>query len=310
MMTYEARACCICGPDVPSQHGVSPREPAEHLAFEVLRKQWSGFFKDKESSKSFFSYLRCARCGLLFCPTYFSEQQLNSLYENMLDNTASVDLSALTKTQYGYFKMLAPYLQNLQGDYFEMGPDIGLFTKYAVDARKFDKIWLAEPNKAVWSELKHAMGSQTHALFSDTLAEDPIPPQALSAAVMIHVLDHMLDPLQVLTHLYEKMKKSAVLMIVTHDESSILAKLLKHRWPAYCLQHPQLYQPSSMTQLLEKAGFKILTIQKTYNYFPMGYLLNHLVWALGWKKKVFPPLNGIQLPLKLGNMMTIAVKPE
>ena len=145
-------------------------------------------------------------------------------------------------------------------------------------------------------------------LFSDLLEEVPIPDSLLGVAVMIHVLDHVLDPVQMLTHLHRKMQDNGLLVIVTHDESSLLASVLKQKWPAYCLQHPQLYQPKSITHLLKKSGFKVLDIQKTYNHFPLGYLLNHLVWALGFKKKVFPDWTRLQLPLKLGNIITIAAK--
>ncbi|MCR9191810.1 MAG: class I SAM-dependent methyltransferase [Gammaproteobacteria bacterium] len=282
--------------------------PAELSLFEDLKEQWHGFFKDGDTDRSFFSYLRCQQCELLFCPTYFSAHQLDCLYQDMPDNTATVDLSAMQKTQYGYFKQFLPYLGDIHGDYFEMGPDIGLFTKHVADKNIFDNLWLAEPNQAVWPQLKQLLGARAHHLFSDLLKEAPIPDATLGAAVMIHVLDHVLDPVEVLNHLYAKMKKGAVLMIVTHDESSLLAQVLRKRWPAYCLQHPQLYRPSSISKLLSNVGFKAVEIEKTYNYFPMGYLLNHLIWALGFKKKIFPDWNRLQLPLKLGNMITIAKK--
>ena len=307
-MTYIKRNCCICGPKTLASPCIASEKPAELLSFENLKEQWSGFFKD--TVRSFFSYQRCKQCALLFCPTFFSDAQLSSLYENMKDNTADVAYASLQKTQYGYFKTLAPYLPALNGDYFEMGPDIGLFTQNVARERVFNKFWLAEPNKAVWGQLKKNIGNQDHLLFSDLLVENPIPTNTLGAAVMIHVLDHLLDPLLVLDHMHSKMQQYGILLIVTHDESSWLSKLLKHRWPAYCLQHPQLYQPKSMRQLLNKANFEVLDIQKTYNHFPLGYLLNHLCWALGFKKKIFPDFNALQLPLKLGNMITIAKKKD
>lgn len=306
-MNYAKRTCCICGPEAATQ-GIQPSSPAEGMAFSHLKAQWNGFFQDTDHDRSFFSYLRCISCGLLYCPQYFSAEQLESLYQNMPDNTAAVDLSSLRKTQYGYFQALRPYLEKLQGDYFEMGPDIGLFTECVLKTHTFNKVWLAEPNQIVWPQLTHLLEGQSAHLFSDLMAEDPIPDAVLGAAVMIHVLDHVLDPVKILSHLHRKMQDNGVLVIVTHDESSLLASILKHKWPAYCLQHPQLYQPKSITQLLQKSGFKVLDIQKTYNHFPLGYLLNHLVWALGIKRKLFPDWTTLQLPLKLGNIITIATK--
>lgn len=308
MMNYEKRACCICGTETAGSRGINTILPAEDLEFVQLKDQWNGFFKDADCERSFFSYIRCVACGLLYCPKYFYADQLANLYQNMPDNTATVDLSSLRKTQHGYFKALLSHLEKLQGDYFEMGPDIGLFTEYVVKKNQFNKIWLAEPNRTVWPQLEQLLEGQSSHLFSDLLEEDPIPNSVLGVAVMIHVLDHVLDPVQMLTHLHSKMQDNGLLVIVTHDESSLLASVLKQKWPAYCLQHPQLYQPKSITHLLNKSGFKVLDIQKTYNHFPLGYLLNHLVWALGFKKKVFPDWTRLQLPLKLGNIITIAAK--
>lgn len=307
MMNYESRACCICGP-VSARSAIQASVPAEALSLTQLTDQWNGFFKDKETGRSFFSYQRCTQCGLLFCPTYFNAEQLKHLYENMPDNTANVDLNALQKTQYGYFKQLLPHIKQLKGDYFEMGPDIGLFTQHVLQQNRFEKIWLAEPNQAVWPQLQTLMQTTPFQLFSDVLAEDPIANDSLGAAVMIHVLDHMLDPVAILEYLYNKMQRGGMLLIVTHDESSLLARILRHGWPAYCLQHPQLFRPQSITNLLEKSGFKLVEIQKTYNHFPVGYLLNHLVWALGLKKKIFPDWMRMQIPLKLGNILTLAIK--
>ncbi|NDH66426.1 MAG: class I SAM-dependent methyltransferase [Gammaproteobacteria bacterium] len=308
MMNYEKKVCCICGPGSSKTAGVNAALPAEGLGFAELQDQWNGFFKDTDKERSFFSYVRCVVCGLLYCTQYFYAEQLANLYQNMPDNTADVDLSSLRKTQYGYFQTLLPYLDNLHGDYFEMGPDIGLFTEHVLKTNQFEKIWLAEPNRAVWLHLQQLLKTQPSQLFSDMVQEDPIPNAVLGAAVMIHVLDHVLDPVDVLQHLHAKMRDGGILAIVTHDESSLLANLLKKRWPAYCLQHPQLYRPKSIKHLLEKAGFKVLEVQKTYNHFPFGYLLNHLVWALGFKKKIFPDWKKLQLPLKLGNIITIATK--
>ncbi len=305
-MEFLNRGCCICGSKSLGELVLSARSPAESLPFSQLKRQWNGFFNDEVKEKSFFSYHRCRKCAVLFCPTFFSGEQLGRLYENMADNTASVQLQLLKKTQRGYFQCLKKHIQPVSGDYFEMGPDIGLFTANVRDEGRFDHFWLAEPNKAVWGSLKETLKMQPHDLFADLMIDDPIPDNTLGAAVLIHVLDHLLQPLEVLRHLRSKMKKNAILLIVTHDESSLLAKTLNHRWPAYCLQHPQLYSPISMGVLLEEAGFKIREIKKSYNHFPLGYLINHLLWAIGIRKWTVPAMNLLQIPLKLGNIITVA----
>lgn len=307
-MQYTNRTCSICDSNQFSQAAIKAVLPAETIDFNELEAQWSGFFKT--NIKSFFTYYLCTQCNLLFCPTFFTPDQLSQMYQQMSDNTANQPLNLLRKTQKSYYAAVKKYIPDFDGDYFEMGPDLGLFTEHVIDNSKHQKFWLAEPNECVWDALKAKMQGHSCMLFSDLLLDDPIPDDALKTAVIIHVLDHLLDPLKTLLHLRKKMRKDAVLLIVTHDYSSLLSRILNHRWPAYCLQHPQLFNPASMKLMLHKAGFETITVKKSYNYFPPGYLLKHLLWALGMKNIKIPDLSALSFPVKLGNIITIAKAKE
>jgi hypothetical protein len=123
---------------------------------------------------------------------------------------------------------------------------------------------------------------------------------------MIHVLDHLLNPAATLKELRAKMHKDAILLIVTHDEGSLLPKVVGKNWPAYCLQHPQIYNKSTIRTLLEKCDFKVLEQNKTVNHFPIAFLAKHLLWGFGVRVKDMPSLGHAVVGLKLGNMMTLA----
>jgi len=302
---YVDRSCLICR-EVSTNVAISSTVKAEELSFDELKSHWSGFFKNKIVEKFFFSYSRCPKCSLLYCASFFSDQQLSELYQKMSDNTAGVTTSALIKTQHGYFSHLKNHIPSQPGGYLEIGPDVGFFTDLALKEKNYDQFWMVEPNQEVWDTLESKLKDKPHHIYSDLLIENCIPDNSLSTVVMIHVLDHLLDPLKVLTFLKTKLKKNGVLLFVTHDESSLLAKMLKQRWLPYCLQHPQLFNPNSIKLLLEKAGFETLSVSKTYNYFPMTYLAKHLLWAIGIRNIKLPQWNALQLPLKLGNIITVA----
>src|SRR4051812_369843 len=100
------RPCPLCGCDgKPFAQRLPCPSPAENLGYEEVKQAWRGFFKEP----AFFTYCRCPDCDLLYCPEYFTQPALNQLYSAMEDNTASVPLHALERTQSGYFKLLAPY---------------------------------------------------------------------------------------------------------------------------------------------------------------------------------------------------------
>ncbi|WP_223146676.1 class I SAM-dependent methyltransferase [Methylomonas albis] len=282
---------------------MASKRPAQSIDLDDLQSHWNGFFKEKV----IFSYSRCARCNLLYCPSFFSSGQLEALYEQMPDNTAGVPLEALEKTQKGYFDILKNFSFE-KGGYLETGPDIGLFTKNIISDPAFDQFWLFEPNRAVWPTLNRLADSNRLHLSAEMFGFSEVPDTSISVAVMIHVLDHLLNPVEILKKLRIKMAPGAVLAVVTHDESSLLAKITGNGWPAFCLQHPQLYNPSTVETLMKEAGFKVVRVQRTVNYFPVTYLFKHLLWAFGFKINL-PGWDGLQIPLKLGNILTIA-SPE
>jgi hypothetical protein len=298
---YINRACPTCGTQPSGKLLIFTDTKAENSELEILKKCWMGFFKEK----TIFSYTRCECCGLLYAPVFFSGDQLSSLYSQMPPNMDVVPLEALRKTQNGYFSSLEKRLP-LTGSYIEIGPDIGLFTENCRRMADFEKYWLFEPNVDVLPQLTALMNGAEHSVIHNLFNYSDVPDHSVGAVVMIHVLDHLLDPAATLNELRAKMHKDAVLLIVTHDEGSLLPKIVGRNWPAYCLQHPQIYNRSSIRALLEQCDFRVIQQSKTVNHFPITFLAKHLLWGLGIRVEKVPSFGNAVVGLKLGNMLTLA----
>ena len=299
--SYLHRDCPICQSKTKSVNEVSSLQRAEDLSYESLVPYWNGFFKEK----IFFTYARCEECALLFAPIFYDLDQLGALYEQMPPNMDLVPMAALVKTQRGYFEELKKF-SSLKNGYIEIGPDIGIFTENCSREGEFNNYWLCEPNREVAGTLAKSVGNNQFTIIEDMFGFSQIPDHSAGAAVMIQVLDHLLDPIATLTELRAKLLPDAKLLIVTHNEQSLLRKIVGWRWPAFCLQHPQIYNPNSITKLLEKSGYKVNSIEKTRNYFEFSFLLKHLLWAFGIKVKSVPSIFNITIGLKQGNIVNIA----
>lgn len=295
------RVCPVCSEKPSAKTTISSEMVAESLDFEALIPYWNGFFKDKVM----FSYSKCTNCGILYAPVFFNEPQLECMYGQMPPNMSEVPLDALRKTQRGYFEALKN-CATLEGGFIEVGPDVGLFTENCVKEGDFDQYWLFEPNRDVLPALSKVIDDKKSRVIHDMFGFSHVPDNAASVAVMIHVLDHLLDPVATLGELKKKLAPGAKLLLVTHDESSLLRRLFGWRWPAFCLQHPQIYNPATMRTLLNAAGYDVLKQSKTVNFFQISFLLKHLFWAVGIKVKSVPSFGNITIGLKLGNMLTIA----
>ncbi len=294
------RACPACGADAPRKE-VHSEPRGESLSFEALRPHWSGLFKEKV----FFSYDRCATCGLLFAPTYFTPEQLGELYKDMAPNMELVPNDALEATQRGYWDVTRRGGVPLDGGYLEIGPDIGWVVKHAVAKGQFDHYWLFEPNITVHDQLAEATGGKPHDISTAMDDLSIVPDSSVGLAVMVHVLDHLLDPIASLRRIHAKLKPGGQLMIVTHDEKSLLRTLMATKWPPFCLQHPEIYNPASIKQIVGRAGYASAEVQRSKNYFPISFLARQAAYTVGVKLDRVP-LPSLAVGLKLGNMITLA----
>ena len=295
-----ARACPTCG-STSSKVYIKSEPDGDLESFEQLRSSWWGFFQNK----IFFKYSRCDECDQLYSPLYFTDHALADLYSHMPDNTAGIALPHLEKTQEGYFNYLKQF-GVIKGDFLEIGPDIGLFTSKIAYESEVGKIWLHEPNINVHEELSRRTNSKSFEISPKMNDFSAIPDTSISLCAMIHVLDHLPDAREFVSGISKKLTPDGRILIVTHDEQSILAKLLKRKWPAFCLQHPHLFNIDTTHKFLLGCGFEVIKTEKSINYFPLTYMLKHLFYALGFKNIARWNTHAFIVPLKLGNIITLA----
>jgi SAM-dependent methyltransferase len=299
MNEFLDRACPACGATDRREEAHSPVR-AETMTVEALRPYWSGLF----SEKRFFTYHRCLGCGLLYNPAFFDGARLADLYSSMAPNMEVVSNDAIAATQKGYFDAGVAGAR-LDGGFLEIGPDAGHIVREAATRGAFDHFWLFEPNRAIHDTLRASASGRPATLLTDMDDLSPVPDGTVGLAVMVHVLDHLLDPLAMLTQIRAKLRPGGTLLIVTHNEKSLLRHLMGTRWPPFCLQHPELYNPATITGLLGRAGYGNVQVARSRNYFPLPFLARQAAWTVGLKLDRVP-LPDVSLGLRLGNMLTLA----
>lgn len=299
MSDFLQRACPNCGSSDSAQEVASDPQ-AEAFSIDTLRPYWAGFHDDK----LFFSYHRCGECGLLYTPRFFDGERLAELYSGLAENMYIVPSASIEATQRSYFDAAAKSVP-LEGGYLEIGPDVGHVAGHAAREGRFDSFWLFEPNHAVHDRLAAAVAPHQGHVFAGMTDLSPVPDGSIGLAVMIQVLDHLLDPVPLLRQIREKLRPGGTLMIVTHNEASLLRKVMGRRWPPFCLQHPQLFNPASIAGMVGRAGYASAAVDRSMNYFPVDFLIQQAGRAVGLKLDRLPaPKTAIGL--KLGNMITMA----
>ena len=294
------RACCACSSDQGERIGriVSP-VAAARLDFDEFKEYWRGF----RSRQCFFDYERCSTCGLLYCPNYFTQEALDALYASMDDNTAGEASDVLSRTQARYIDFLREHSSDAE-TYLEIGPDIGLSSRIALQNSTIRRAVFVEPNRDVHPELRELASRISCTVTTDL----ELLTSAANAdeAVLVHVLDHLLEPVGYLNNLVDHLAPGAVVLIVVHNEQSILRKLLRTRWPPFCLQHPQLYSPSSLEHVLNSSGLEVIEVRPTTNVFTLRHCVRMAGDLVGFGQGLARFVPPIALPIRLGNIMAVA----
>lgn len=299
---WQRRPCPICGAkNIASQPNSKAKKPAERMSWDEAKSYFIGLRHDQV----FFSYYRCLNCNLLYCPWYFTQEQIAILYSEMPDNTMGEDKSTVSRTQSEYAKWI---LQDgvVADAYLEVGPDIGLVSKEIVALDSPRRVSFIEPNLSVRSELLDSVKAVESVEIVNFI--ENLQNKDFTLVVGVHVYDHLLDPIKDLKNIYTRAGSGSHLAIVVHDEKSMLRKILKAKWPPFCLQHPQLYNPKTLEMLLDKSGWVVRRIEKSTNWYHLKYFMGMGFSILGITDRVSRYLPDIEFPIRLGNLICLADK--
>ena len=301
--SWASRDCPSCSAqlDKSNRCNMASAQQAEKLSWQIVRDSFIGLRPDQ----MFFSFFRCQKCGLLYCPEYFSQRQLDQLYFIMPDNLMGESVGTASRTQSGYADQILRHAKEVKS-YLEIGPDIGLVAKRISESITSNCI-LVEPNidvhDALLSNTKRFLKVQLVRDFQEIQIEDA---DALDLIVGIHVLDHLLEPSITLEKFRRMASDSGKLCLVVHNEKSFLRKLLRRTWPPFCLQHPQLFNPSTLNDLLATKGWKTISIKRTRNYYSLrnlGMMVCSITRLPPFLSRIVP---NWEIPVYLGNIMVIA----
>ncbi len=301
---WQRRSCPICGSrNIASQPNSTAKKPAEKMSWDEAKSYFIGLRHDQV----FFSYFRCQECGLLYCPWYFTKEQITLLYSEMPDNTMGEDKSTVSKTQSAYAKWILQRGVSSQA-YLEVGPDIGLVSRKLIELQKPKRVSFIEPNLAVREELVKNAGGIDSIEVVDFISS--LYNRDFTLIVGVHVYDHLLDPVSDLSELFARSENYAHISIVVHNEKSLLRKLMKAKWPPFCLQHPQLFNPVTLEKLFKASGWEIVKVSKSTNWYHLKYFVQMGLSVVGVKDLVSRFLPDIEFPIRLGNMIALAQKFE
>jgi SAM-dependent methyltransferase len=92
-----------------------------------------------------------------------------------------------------------------------------------------------------------------------------------------HVIEHVADPVGFLRDLAGRVSDSGVLVLVTPNVRSLLARVSGRRWVSFKVpEHLAYYSPATIRRLAAAAGLEVMAIDPAYQHYRLAFVAKRL----------------------------------
>jgi 2-polyprenyl-3-methyl-5-hydroxy-6-metoxy-1,4-benzoquinol methylase len=216
--------------------------------------------KDHLVSGTDFQLDKCSNCGLVFTNPFPDEKHIGAYYESEEYTSHSESKSGLIQRLYFLVQGIALrsklriVKRHVRGvAILDYGCGTGAFLKYMKDKGWYATGLETSDTASVKARKKGLEVFEDRKSLSPDIKYDAI--------TMWHVLEHLANPLEVLSYLKSRLNDDGALIVAVPNLNSYDAKVYKEHWAAYDVpRHLFHYSPITMERLILSQGFKIVRI--------------------------------------------------
>lgn len=112
----------------------------------------------------------------------------------------------------------------------------------------------------------------SHQIFQGKLEESPFPDGFFYAIFMNDFLEHVRNPLAILSLAYRLLEPGGFLVIATPDVNSFSRKITRIYWPHYKSEHLFYFNRNVIAICLSKANFLLIAAKKAWKCLTLDYI--------------------------------------
>lgn len=229
--------------------------------------------------------VKCDQCGLMFSSPRAKppdQDQIKEWDAGFTKERAKTGLDRFDKEelQVRDYADTRAWLRNAypnRGRLLEIGCGMGfLLAKFREDGWQVEGI---EPNRGYCELIEEVHGIKASPTILDEAGE---PANSFDVIVMLHVIEHVPDPLGSLREIHRVLKPGGTLILETPRYDSLMFKLMRHRERSVsCDGHIYFFTTETLTAMCRKAGFDVEQV----NYVGRSLNLERLLWNAGVMSK-------------------------
>lgn len=225
--------------------------------------------------------VECRQCGLMYADPRIrpADQDVVKDYDpNVTGDPEAYDPGRYDKERFQVrdYSDTRQYLASLypgRGKLIELGCGMGFLLKtFADDGWDVTGI---EPDRGFCRFMEEGLGLKA---IPAILEESGIADESVDVVIMLHVIEHVPDPLATLQAIFRVLKPGGHLVMETPRYDGLMFKLLQHRERSLsCDGHIYFFTTPTLRRLYEKAGFK----HRQSRYVGRSLSIGRLAWNLG-----------------------------
>ena len=216
--------------------------------------------------------VRCRRCGLVYANPRPTAGELRAGYAAMVDPLYVRERRGRELTFRRYLDHMVTRL-GLDGHVrlLDVGCHVGVFLE---QARAYGwNTWGVEPSQ--WA-VAQAQARRLRVI-EGMLADTPFEAEYFDVVTLWDVIEHLPDPLGDLRRLARLIRSGGWVCVHTMDVDSLFARLMGRRWPWLMEMHLYYFSRSTLTAMLQRAGFRVVEMGARGRVLRLGYVVSRLV---------------------------------
>ncbi len=261
------------------------------------KNQWTAHWKKLVS---------CKNCGFIRAADRYFKADTKSFYTKNYFNGIDYynyesEKSALQKNFSDRLKRISKFKK--RGELLELGCAYGYFLKAAQS--KFNCTGI-DIDKNVTQIAK--LNAPNARILTGDLSKLKIRKSSFDVVCMFDTIEHLKNPEKIIAQLNLLLKENGLIIIETGDIGALLPSIQKERWRLVTPPiHLQYFSKKTLTKLLAKHGFKVLTFDYVSFYRTLGqtvYRTNKNSFLL----KIFKSLMKIEFPLQTFDLQFVIAR--
>jgi len=261
-----------------------------------------------------FHIVRCSRCDLIYVAEELGNQELAAYYSEAYYTGAQskgyADYVGRRELRKAYFRSAMPTIKHHLASEVPRVLDVGCATGFFLEVAH-EQGWKAQGVEVSTYAAEYARSQLSLDVLTGTLADVKLPASTFDLITLWDVIEHVPDPFETLTLVYDLLRPDGLVIISTGDASGVTARFYGRRWALLAPPgHLFYFSRKTLFSMLRRTGFESLSWQSDgaflVNDVPEGQQSGRslLLNSLG-RFQQNRWVNAVLRRLKWGNIITV-----